>query len=990
MGRILEGSTAGRKITLAVMDADATSAEKPEEQDVERGSLIPGVLAIALVALLLVGESLLPGRTFVPLTVDDFPAWQAGRDPLDLLRHETPNWNMSDVMHLLLPGLATTKAAFDRGELPQWDPSQALGVPHLDEVHYSVYYPPAWLPLWLGYSGLAWMAMLHLFVAGVGMLLYLAAIGRSRHASIAGALCFAFSAWIGARLHAFPVVGTAVWLPWILWGLERAATGGGRRHRVAAAAALAMTLLAGFPQVALWVLTVAVAVEAFRAMAHVRRCQPWAGALAGNMLALALGIALALPQLLPTLDYLQNESLRNEQTAEAVAADGLEWPLMWQLLVPDRYATSGLSGPNPLAMADMEQGLRPAALNRAETSMAVGVLGLLLALLAMLFGRGWRTVGFTAITLTIFTILLWPQMLREVASAIPLMRVGNPKRLLLISSFAMAVLAAGGLDLVRGHRLRVTVVAWLLAVAFTALAVVARINVPSTELPDDIDKWSLKLAAALGQPEAAAAEIQAIIPAESFRVAAAGAGRSAWIALALSGLCILLFRPKKKSTVEGWSTRARRSPSFVVCVLGLELIIAAWPMLRAAPTEAVTTRPDRIGTLIAPELAGVLRGSGTEIVAPPRIARFGNTPPWVRPNFPGQFGLTDLQCYAPMAPRRVAELLEAVEPGIALSGSSIGGFLNPGSLTSPVLDLLGVQALATDKEDLEAEGWSERGVVGHVRVLNNDEVLPRAMLVHELRVIGDADRRLRYIAGPTFDPASVAVLESDPDIGLIWEDERAGLGRALPPLVEPAAAEPEAVGDDTATDETAVVPADDGADEQGGEGGGEDSGEDGDEDGDEDAAATVDDVPDDAPEAGPDVATVSDDELPPLDDGDDGGAEDGEVPADAGPTARHVAFEQYQPGRMVVRLGEGDPGLLVLAEGWHAGWRASTDSATLTVLRADHALLAVPVETTEETLVTFTYEPPIVGRALLAGAVSWGIALLLLVPLPSRSRRRRR
>ncbi|MHC4845706.1 MAG: hypothetical protein ACYTCU_06055, partial [Planctomycetota bacterium] len=144
------------------MDADATSAEKPAERDVERGSLIPGVLAIAFVALLLVGESLLPGRTFLPLTVDDFPAWQAGRDPLDLLRHETPNWNMSDVMHLLLPGLATTDAALERGELPLWDPSQALGVPHLDEVHYSVYYPPAWLPLWLGYPGLAWMAMLHL------------------------------------------------------------------------------------------------------------------------------------------------------------------------------------------------------------------------------------------------------------------------------------------------------------------------------------------------------------------------------------------------------------------------------------------------------------------------------------------------------------------------------------------------------------------------------------------------------------------------------------------------------------------------------------------------------------------------------------------------------------------------------------------------------------------------------------------------------------
>lgn len=906
------------------------NAEQAPEQDVARGSLIPAVLAFAVVALLLLGESLLPGRIFVPLTVDDFPAWQAGRDPLDLLRHETPNWNMSDVMHLMLPGLATTSAALQRGELPLWDPSQALGVPHLHEIHHSVFYPPAWLPLWLGYDGLAWMAMLHLFIAGVGMLLYLTSIGRTRHAAMAGALCFALSAWIAARLHAFPVVGTAVWLPWILWGLDRAASGAGRRYRVAAAVALAMSFLAGFPQVALWMLVVALSMEAFRAMASIRRCQPWAGALVGNLAALALGIALALPQLLPTLDYLRNDSLRSQQTTESVVADGLELPLLWQLLVPDRYATSGLTGPNPLALADLKQALRPVAVNRAETSMSVGVLGLLLAMIAMIFGRGWRTISFSIITLGVFTLLLWPQGLSEAATAFPLLRFGNPKRLLLITSFAMAVLAAGGLDLVRGRRLRVTVTAWGLAVAFTALAVIARINVPSSELPDDIEKWSVKLAAVLGQPGTTAADIQAYIPAENFRIAAAGAGRSAWIAVLVTSVCILLFRPKKRSTVEGWSTRARRTPALVVWALGIELVFAAWPMLRAAPTEAVTTRPDEIGTLIAPEIAGLLRGSGRKVVAPPRFARFGNNPPWLRPNVAGLFGLVDLQCYAPMAPRRLTELLDAVEPGVTVSASAIGGFVVAESLTSPVLDLLGVQALVTDSETLEVEGWSERGTVGHVRVLSNDEVLPRAMLVHDLRLEQDSQRRLQFLVGSEFDPSRMAVLEEVPRLSLIWEDGRTMFGQA-PPQDPPQ--DPEQQTED-------------------------ESGE-----------------PSEQPE----------------DEADDAGEADAEDLDDTnGFAPRSVALEQFEPGWMVVRLGAGEPGLLVLSEGWHSGWRATIDDgASVPVLRADHALMAVPIESREETIVSFSFAPPVVGQALRAGAVAWGLALLLLLPLPFLSRRRK-
>ena len=132
--------------------------------------MVPAVAVVFLTALLLVGESFLPGRVMLPLAPDDFPAWAEGSDPADLRGHPHPNYNMSDVLHLLVPGLATTAEAYQRDVLPLWDPSQALGVPHLHQVHYGVLYPPAWLPLGLGLQGLGVLAMVHLLVAGFGMI----------------------------------------------------------------------------------------------------------------------------------------------------------------------------------------------------------------------------------------------------------------------------------------------------------------------------------------------------------------------------------------------------------------------------------------------------------------------------------------------------------------------------------------------------------------------------------------------------------------------------------------------------------------------------------------------------------------------------------------------------------------------------------------------------------------------------------------------------
>lgn len=724
----------------------------------QRLRLLPALAAVLLAATLLTAESWLPGQLFAPLTLDDFPGWSAGRPSGELVGHPHPNWTMSDVLHLLVPGLVVTREALGRGELPLWDPGQALGLPHLDQVHYSVLYPPAWIPLALGLRGLGWLAWLHLLVAGVGTLLYLNALGRSVVAAATGALAFACSAWITARLHAFPVVGAAVWLPWVLYGLERGAQQGLGRHHVLAAAALGLSLLAGFPQVTLLVGGVAVLVELGRALSRREGALRRGGLAAG---ALALGGALAAVQVLPTLDYMSSESARADQDPAALAAEGLELPLLSHLIAPDYYADAGLAGPHPVALGALDQATLPVMVNRPEVSMGVGVAGLLLALLSMLFGRTWVSRTWTGLVLAVFVLLLWPTAFELAASWLPPLRFGNPKRLLLLSTFGLAVLAAGGVDLLRREHLRFTSSGWILALVATAWAVLLLVGVPSSSTSEDIDSWAVSLGRQHGLAVQDAQQVYEAVPIapEAFARAGGTATRSALVALAVSLAAVVLFRPRATRTQQGWTSHARQAPVLLAGVVGLELVVVALPLLRPAPEAGLAFDPTSIDGLQPPPLVDLVAATAPDPRVPARLARVGDEPAFLRPNFPEAFGLRDLQAYAPMVPARVQELVEALAPGAALSGSAIGGLHDAEELASPLLDMLGVSAVLTQDATLQAEGWLDAGVVGHVRVLANDEVLPPAWCVADQLEVVVAENRLKRLTAPDFDPLAEVILE---------------------------------------------------------------------------------------------------------------------------------------------------------------------------------------------------------------------------------------
>ncbi len=85
-----------------------------------------------------------------------------------------------------------------------------------------------------------------------------------------------------------------------------------------------------------------------------------------------------------------------------------------------------------------------------------------------------------------------------------------------------------------------------------------------------------------------------------------------------------------------------------------------------------------------------------------------------------------------------------------------------------------------------------------------------------------------------------------------------------------------------------------------------------------------------------------------------------------------LSVESDQPGRIQVKVQANAAGVLVLSEAYFPGWRASVDGQAIPVLRADGALIAVPLPSGRHQ-VKFVYQPP----ALLWGGLISIAALIL-------------
>lgn len=221
----------------------------------------------------------------------------------------------SDLMHQNIPFREVLVAALRDGGLPFWAWDMGTGFPLLAEGQVAALYPPNLLLLWLLPLPLAvnLFVVLHLFLGGLFSAIYARTLGLGLLPATFAALVFALCGFMVVHVKHVNMVAAAAWAP-LFFALIEGHLRTRRPGRSAAAVALvvAAMILAGHPQVAYNTLLLGALYAAIRGL-RLGRIDAWgsaAGRLSLLLAGVALGLGLAAPQLLPTLE-LAGESTRS-------------------------------------------------------------------------------------------------------------------------------------------------------------------------------------------------------------------------------------------------------------------------------------------------------------------------------------------------------------------------------------------------------------------------------------------------------------------------------------------------------------------------------------------------------------------------------------------------------------------------------------------------------------------------------------------------------
>lgn len=203
------------------------------------------------------------------------------------------------------------------GSVPWWNHYSGIGLPLAAEYQAGAFFPLTFLLL-LPY-GMAWMQVMLQILAGLGTYGLLRQLGAGRTAATTGGLLYAFNGTLAWFAHA--PAAPVPFLPWMLWGIERIYAAA-RANAPAAwgllAVAMALTLLASFPETAYLSGLLALAWTVVRGLQLPR--SEWRAYSYGIAAGGLAGIAIASPQVYPFLEYLLDADLGGHDVRFATEA----------------------------------------------------------------------------------------------------------------------------------------------------------------------------------------------------------------------------------------------------------------------------------------------------------------------------------------------------------------------------------------------------------------------------------------------------------------------------------------------------------------------------------------------------------------------------------------------------------------------------------------------------------------------------------------------
>jgi hypothetical protein len=209
----------------------------------------------AALALILFAPALLGGRLFFPAHPEQLLPWRS-EVPADRLAEDrgAENLSLTDKLWLFDPDTFLLEREYERGVLPTWNPSIVCGAPLLGQALYGTLYPPnllLWriLPLERSY---AVGAALHVLLAGLGAFVLARRLGADPGGARLAGLLFAAGGALVVRFHYYMTFYPVAWVPWLLAAVHAFAERPTLKRFALVPMPIALAILTGFPQTALY------------------------------------------------------------------------------------------------------------------------------------------------------------------------------------------------------------------------------------------------------------------------------------------------------------------------------------------------------------------------------------------------------------------------------------------------------------------------------------------------------------------------------------------------------------------------------------------------------------------------------------------------------------------------------------------------------------------------------------------------------------------
>ncbi len=629
---------------------------------------------------------------------------------------------VQDVMVQNVPFRHFLHQALAEGRLPLWEPLINCGFPLFAEGQVGALYPPNWLAALLlpPAAAVTWSVLAHLWLAAAATWAFLRALGCGRLPALTGGLTYGLGGYLVVRAMSPNFVAAAALLPVLFWLLESGLARGRPLRIVLAGGVVALQLLTGHPQAALYGVLAAAAYGALRAWQLGRRQAALAALVA------LPGAAVAAVQLLPTWELAAESARGGGLGYEQFVSMSLPPERLLCLLLPDFFGNSATG-----SYWGREAGFF------IQLCPYIGVAALVLALIAVREGES-PVRGFFALLAVLGLVLSLGHFsgLFHALHEVPFLRqLRIPTRFLLWWAFAGAVLAGLGVDRLADRRPLRTSWTRVCAVLALAAGLATLVNGPvlwgEALLPPGrellVERYRADLAADLRRLAPALIAVALLTAAPVRRRLGPRLAAAAMAALCLAEL-----------------NDFGRPFNGVLPPQVYERVPAA---ARAVRADAARWRPGagpgvpaaglvRVASLVS-ERNSPYDWHGGWVHDRSSYERYPGT---LRMYSAGLYGLANtLPGWSPLHPRRHWELTSAYPARLDLANA--GYVISHRPLSTPALELVHA---------------------GQERVYRNLQALPRAWVVPGAVVEPDPRRRLERLRAPGFDPRQSTVLDRAP------------------------------------------------------------------------------------------------------------------------------------------------------------------------------------------------------------------------------------